>query len=184
MPAPAFSYIVLHKPAGVMTTMSDPQGRPTVAGLIASGNRVVPVGRLDYDTAGVLLLTDDGDLAHRLLHPRYGVDKTYRAVVRGDLAPRDVERLTTGIPIDGEVTSPAKVRIVARRRGETVVDLTLHEGRNRQIRRMFASLDHPVLALTRLRFGPIALGDLAPGATRPMFSAESRALERRRADGG
>jgi 23S rRNA pseudouridine2605 synthase len=182
-PAPSFSYYVLHKPAGVVTTMSDPEGRSTIAALIPPGVRVVPVGRLDYDTSGVLLLTDDGDLTHRLLHPRYGVDKTYRAIVRGELAPNGIERLAGGVPIDGRMTALAGVRIVARRRGETVVDITLHEGRNRQVRRMFAAIGHPVASLVRLRFGPISLGDLKPGSTRPLFPAEVRALERRRSDG-
>jgi 23S rRNA pseudouridine2605 synthase len=183
MPASEFSYIVLHKPVGVVTTMSDPQGRRTVGDLVGSSVRVVPVGRLDYDSGGVLLLTNDGDLAHRLSHPRYGVDKTYRAVVRGELAPHDVERLTGGIPLDGRLTAPAKVRVISRRRAETVVDLTLHEGRNRQVRRMFEAVEHPVLTLTRLRYGPIALGDLTPGASRPLFDAEVRALQRHRSDG-
>jgi 23S rRNA pseudouridine2605 synthase len=182
-PAPSFSYYVLHKPVGVVTTMSDPQGRPTIAGLVPPGARVVPVGRLDYDTSGVLLLTDDGDLTHRLLHPRYGVDKTYRAIVRGDLSPSDIERLAGGVPIDGRMTALAGLRVVARRRGETVVDITLHEGRNRQVRRMFVAVGHPVGSLVRLRFGPISLGDLKPGSTRPLFAAEARALERRRSDG-
>jgi 23S rRNA pseudouridine2605 synthase len=182
-PAPSFSYYVLHKPVGVVTTMSDPQGRPTIAGLVPPGARVVPVGRLDYDTSGVLLLTDDGDLTHRLLHPRYGVDKTYRAIVRGDLSPSDIERLAGGVSIDGRMTALAGLRVVARRRGETVVDITLHEGRNRQVRRMFGTIGHPVGSLVRLRFGPISLGDLKPGSTRPLFAAEARALERRRSDG-
>jgi 23S rRNA pseudouridine2605 synthase len=182
-PAAAFSYFVLNKPSGVMTTMSDPEGRRTVADLVPRGVRVVPVGRLDYDTSGVLLLTDDGDLAHRLLHPRYGVDKTYRAIVRGDVAADEIGRLEKGVSIDGQMTGSAKVRVVARRRDETVLDLTLHEGRNRQVRRMFAVLGHPVRTLTRMRFGPISLGDLAMGATRPLFAAEARALERHRSDG-
>jgi 23S rRNA pseudouridine2605 synthase len=184
IPAPSFSYYVLNKPAGVVTTMFDPQGRPSVANFVPAGRRVVPVGRLDFDTSGVLLLTDDGDLAHRLTHPRFGVDKTYRAVVRGELSPDDVERLTGGgISIDGRASAPAAVRVVARRRGETVVDITLHEGRNRQVRRMFDALGHPVDSLVRMRFGPIALGDLRPGTTRALFPAEARALERRRLDG-
>jgi 23S rRNA pseudouridine2605 synthase len=183
-PAPSFSYFVLNKPAGIVTTMSDPEGRRTVADLVPRGARVVPVGRLDYDTSGVLLLTDDGDLAHRLLHPRYGVDKTYRAIVRGDVSPHEIGLLEKGVPIDGQTTGPAKVRVVARRRDETVLDLTLHEGRNRQVRRMFAELGHPVRTLVRTHFGPIALGNLALGATRPLFPAEARALERHRPDGG
>jgi 23S rRNA pseudouridine2605 synthase len=183
-PASSFSYYVLHKPAGVVTTMSDPEGRPSVAGFVPAGARVVPVGRLDYDTSGILLLTDDGDLAHKLTHPRYGVDKTYRAVLRGELTPNDVERLGTGgISIDGRDSAPAAVRVVARRRGETVVDITLHEGRNRQVRRMFDALGHPVVSLVRTRFGPISLGDLRPGTIRTLFPCEARALQHQRSDG-
>lgn len=177
-------YVVLHKPAGVVTTMRDPQGRRTVAELLPEGTRVVPVGRLDYDTAGVLLLTNDGDLANRLLHPRFGVDKRYRAVVAGRLSAADVRRLSDGVQVGGVRSAPAKLRVVAVRRDRSVVDLTIHEGRNRQVRRIFDALGHPVLALTRLQFGPISLGALAPGHTRSLSARERAALEAQRADGG
>ena len=174
-------YLVLHKPAGVVTTMRDPHGRRTVADLLPEGPRVVPVGRLDFDTSGVLLLTNDGDLANRLLHPRFGVQKTYRATLAGKLSPDDVRRLNAGFVADGFRAAPAKVRVVASRRERCVVDVTIHEGRNRQVRRMFEALGHPVLQLTRLRFGPIALGDLARGHVRPLSTRERTALETLRA---
>ena len=173
------AYLVMHKPVGVMTTMRDPQGRRTIVELIPKKMpRVVPVGRLDYDTAGVLLLTNDGELANRLMHPRYGVDKTYRATIAGRLSPEDVKRLHEGIAVDRETVSSAKVRVVSVRAGYSVVDITIHEGRNRQVRKMFETLGHPVLTLVRLRFGPISLGDLGLGRTRPLSPKELAALRR------
>jgi 23S rRNA pseudouridine2605 synthase len=157
-PSETRTYVVLHKPVGVMTTMRDPEGRRTVHDLVRAAGiaaRVVPVGRLDYDTSGVLLLTDDGDAANVLTHPRFGV-----------------ERLEEGR------AAPALVRIVAVRRDVTVVDITIHEGRNRQVRRMFEVVEHPVVALVRLRFGPISLGELAPGAVRAATPRETAALHR------
>jgi 23S rRNA pseudouridine2605 synthase len=172
-------YYVLHKPFGVVTTMDDPQGRRTVADVMRSheiAQRVVPVGRLDYDTAGVLLLTDDGDLAHVLTHPRFGVDKTYRATVRGRLAPEAIEALGSGVKLDDGRAAPAVVRVIATRRVRSTVDITIHEGKNRQVRRMFEQLGHPVVDLVRMRFGPVALGALAPGALRPASDREVRDL--------
>ncbi len=173
------AYFVLHKPFGVMTTMHDPQGRRTVADVARShgvARRVVPVGRLDFDTAGVLLLTDDGDLAHVLTHPRYGVEKTYRATVRGRLEPQAVAALASGVKLDDGRAAPASLHVVAVRRMHSIIDITIHEGRNRQVRRMFEQLDHPVLDLVRLRFGPIALGALAPGELRSASEREVREL--------
>jgi 23S rRNA pseudouridine2605 synthase len=176
-PATHFTYLVLHKPIGVVTTMRDPQGRRTIADLVPSARaRIVPVGRLDYNTSGVLLLTNDGDLANRLLHPRYGVEKTYRATVRGRLTRRDVERLRDGIRLPEFRTEPAKLRVVAVRSDHSVIDITIHEGRNRQVRRMLEALGHPVRALARLRFGPVALGSLAAARTRPLAPRELAAL--------
>lgn len=174
------TYLLLHKPAGVVTTMRDPQRRPTVADLLPAAVRVVPVGRLDYDTSGALLLTDDGELAQRLLHPRYGVEKTYRATISGRLSPEDVRRLGAGVLLDERRAAGAKVRVVAVRRDRSIVDLSVHEGRNRQVRRMFAALGHPVLSLIRTRFGPLRLGELPPGALRPLGAKERAALERHR----
>jgi 23S rRNA pseudouridine2605 synthase len=178
-PATSHAYIVLHKPFGVVTTMHDPQGRRTVADILREGaltRRVVPVGRLDYDTAGVLLLTDDGDLAHVLTHPRYGVEKTYRATLRGRLTQEQVAALRTGVRLEEGKAAPADLRVVAVRRTHAVVDITIHEGRNRQVRRMFEHVGHQVESLVRLRFGPIALGDLAPGTMREATEKEVREL--------
>ncbi len=175
-------YLVLHKPVGVMTTLRDPQGRRTIVDLLPRGPRVVPVGRLDFDTSGILLLTNDGALTHRLLHPRFGVEKTYRATIAGRLTGDDVHALGAGVDLGAVHASEAKVRVVAVRRDHSIVDLTVHEGRNRQVRRMFEALGHPVLALTRLRFGPVALGDLPVGATRALHPRELAALRRVRED--
>lgn len=182
-PPAEFAYLVMNKPTGVVTTMRDPQRRRTIADLLPRGRRVVPVGRLDYDSSGVLLLTDDGTLAHRLLHPRFGVDKRYRATIGGRLSAADVRRIAEGIALDGTPTHGTKVRVVATGRTHSLVDITIHEGRNRQVRRMFEALGHPVTDLTRMRFGPLALGRLAPGAVRELTARERAALERHR-DGG
>jgi 23S rRNA pseudouridine2605 synthase len=184
-PPATHTFVVLHKPVGVVTTMHDPEGRRTVADLVRREGvtaRVVPVGRLDYDTSGVLLLTDDGATANVLTHPRFGVEKTYRATLRGRLEPEAVERIMRGIGLDDGRAAPARLRVVAVRRDVSLVDVTIHEGRNRMIRRMFELVEHPVLALVRLRFGPITLGALAPGAVRAATERERAALHRIVAD--
>jgi len=180
-PSETRTYVVLHKPAGVMTTMRDPEGRRTVADLVRRAGvtaRVVPVGRLDYDTSGVLLLTDDGEAANVLTHPRFGVEKTYRATLRGRLEPAAVEKILRGVRLDEGRAAPAQIRVVAVRRDVSVVDVTIHEGRNRQVRRMFESVEHPVVALARLRFGPISLGDLGTAELRPATDRERAAIRR------
>lgn len=170
-------YLVMHKPTGVMTTMRDPQGRRTVADVLPkSAPRVVPVGRLDYDTSGVLLFTNDGELANVLTHPRFGVEKTYRAVVKGRLLPEQFQRLQSGVMLEEFRASGARIKVVATGRETSVLDLTIHEGKNRQVRRMLEAVGHPVVALARLRFGPIKLGDLPPGQTRPLTEKELAAL--------
>ncbi|MDE2482947.1 MAG: rRNA pseudouridine synthase [bacterium] len=173
-------YLVMHKPIGVMTTLRDPQGRRTIVELLPKKKmpRVVPIGRLDFDTAGVLLLTNDGELANRLMHPRFGVDKTYRATIAGRLSPEDVKRLNDGVMLEEAQAAGAKVRVVSVRAGYSVVDITVHEGRNRQVRRMFEALGHPVQTLVRLRFGPVSLGDLGVGRTRDLTPREIAALGR------
>jgi 23S rRNA pseudouridine2605 synthase len=173
--------VALHKPVGVVTTMRDPQGRKTVADLLRelrapAAPRLVPVGRLDYDTSGLLLLTNDGDLAFALTHPRFGVEKIYRVTLRGRLETEEVRRLQDGMMLDGRRTAAARLRVVAVAADRSVVDLTLHEGRYRQIRRMFEALGHQVLALERRRFGPIGLGGLAPGKLRSLDQHERKAL--------
>jgi 23S rRNA pseudouridine2605 synthase len=168
-----YTYIVLHKPLGVVTTMRDPQGRRTVSDLLPKGlPRIVPVGRLDYDTSGVLLLTNDGELAHVLTHPRFGVEKTYRAVVKGQMSADELERLRRGMRLEEARAAGARVKVIASPADRTVLDITIHEGRNRQVRRMLEAVGHPVRELRRLRFGPIALGTLAPGRTRPATARE------------
>jgi len=173
-----WTYLVINKPYGMMTTLHDPEGRKTIASLIPPGKRLYPVGRLDYDTSGLLLLTDDGPLTHLLTHPAFGVDKTYRVTVRGRLDPTQVAELRSGLMLEDGRTQPAQVRIVAANREQSVLDLTIHEGKNRQVRRMLEQLDRPVLALTRLRFGPLALGDLPVGATRELSKRELASLKR------
>jgi 23S rRNA pseudouridine2605 synthase len=139
---------------------------------------VVPVGRLDFDTSGVLLMTDDGDLAYVLTHPKFGVEKTYRALVRGRLQPEDVRALLTGIRLEGERSQPAKVRVVRTSGVSSEIDVTIHEGKNRQVRRMFEATEHPVVSLVRLRFGPLALGELPVGHWREATPREVSALRR------
>ena len=178
------TYLLLNKPLGVVTTMRDPAGRSTVADLVPRRPRVFPVGRLDFATAGALLLTDDGELAQRLLHPSFGVEKTYRLTIAGRLSAEDVHRLKAGVMLPEYRAAGAKVRVVATRRDHSVVDVTIHEGRNRQVRRMFEGLGHRVVALTRTRFGPLRLGELPSGHFRPLTAKELKALERHRAPPG
>jgi 23S rRNA pseudouridine2605 synthase len=167
------TYLLMNKPSNVVTTMRDPQGRRTVADLVPKGlPRVVPVGRLDYDTSGVLLLTNDGEMANILTHPRFGVEKTYRAVVKGRLTPDEIQRLQSGVLLEEFRTAGARVRVVGTRRESSILDITIHEGKNRQVRRMFEAVGHPVMELVRLRFGPLKLGDLPPGHSRQLTDRE------------
>jgi 23S rRNA pseudouridine2605 synthase len=168
------AYVLLHKPAGVVTTARDPHGRPTVVGLVRHGARVVPVGRLDADTTGALLLTNDGELAHRLAHPRYGVAKVYEAEVEGDPSAAALEQLRHGIDLDDGRTAPAD----ARRLGPGRVELTLHEGRKHQVKRMCAAVGHPVTRLHRSRYAGLDLSGLAPGEWRELTAAEVEQLRR------
>jgi 23S rRNA pseudouridine2605 synthase len=162
------THLLLHKPAGVVTTARDPQGRPTVVELVPDDPRVVPVGRLDADTTGALLLTNDGELAHRLAHPRYGVEKTYVVEVEGDPDGDALARLERGVELEDGVTAPARAR---RLRGG-VVELTIHEGRNRQVKRMLAAVGHPVLRLHRSAYAGLGVDGLAPGEWRPLAPGE------------
>jgi 23S rRNA pseudouridine2605 synthase len=168
-------YVLLHKPAGVVTTARDPRGRPTVVGLVRDAPaRVVPVGRLDADTTGALVLTNDGDLAHRLAHPRYGVEKAYVAEVEGDPGPAALARLEEGLDLDDGRTAPARARRLAPGR----VELVLHEGRKHQAKRMLEAVGHPVRALHRPRYATLTLDGLAPGEWRELTAAEVDALRR------
>lgn len=156
------TYLV-HKPRSVVSTVSDPEGRRTVVSLVPTKVRLYPVGRLDYDSEGLMLLTNDGELANRLTHPRYEVDKTYRVLVKGVVTDKVVGYLTAGVTIEGQKTAPAKVVIVEPQPHNTWLDITIHEGRNRQIRKMCEAVGHPVMRLIRTHLGPYSLGDLKPG---------------------
>jgi 23S rRNA pseudouridine2605 synthase len=174
--AQALAHVLLHKPPGVVTTASDPHGRPTVVDLVDHPARVVPVGRLDADTTGALLLTNDGQLAHRLAHPRYGVAKVYEAEVEGEPGVEALEALRTGVELDDGTTAPAEARVLGAGDGAVVLELTLHEGRKHQVKRMCAAVGHPVLRLHRSRYAGLDVADLAPGEWRELTGAEVRAL--------
>lgn len=172
--APRVVYAV-NKPAGVVSTASDPQGRPTVVALIESPHRLYPVGRLDADTTGLILLTNDGPLAYRLTHPSFEVDKTYRAVItKPPVREQELRALREGIELEDGLTAPARVRRV----GADTLELTIHEGRKRQVKRMCAAVGHPVLRLQRIRFGPLLLGDIPLGGYRQLSVAEVSLLRR------
>ena len=165
-------YVLLHKPAGVVTTARDPQGRPTVVELVPAEPRVVPVGRLDADTTGALLLTNDGQLAHRLAHPRYGVEKTYVTDVEGDPGEDVLRRLRQGVELDDGPTAPAR----ARRLGRGRVELVLHEGRKHQVKRMLAAVGHPVTRLHRSAYAGLTLEGLEPAEWRELEPSEVELL--------
>jgi 23S rRNA pseudouridine2605 synthase len=166
--AQRLSYVLLHKPAGVVTTASDPQGRPTVVELVDHDVRVVPVGRLDVETTGALLLTNDGDLAHRLAHPKYEVEKVYEAEVEGEPSDEALRRLAEGVKLEDGVTAPARVR----RLGPSTIELSIHEGRNRQVRRMLEAVGHPVRRLHRSRYAGLTLEGLPEGRWRELTAGE------------
>jgi 23S rRNA pseudouridine2605 synthase len=169
----ALAYVLLHKPAGVVTTARDPQRRRTVVELVDHPARVVPVGRLDADTTGALLLTNDGPLAHRLAHPRYGVEKVYEAELEGEPSDEALERLRSGVELEDGLTAPAEVRRI----GSSKVELTLHEGRKHQVKRMLAAVGHPVTRLHRGRYAGLTLEGLEPGAWRELEPDEVARLQ-------
>ncbi|HVC86725.1 MAG TPA: pseudouridine synthase [Gaiellaceae bacterium] len=166
------AYVLLHKPAGAVTTASDPQGRTTVVDLVDHPSRVVPVGRLDADTTGALLLTNDGDLAHRLAHPKYEIDKVYEVETWTQPTDADLERLRAGVDLDDGPTSPARVRRISGAR----IELTIHEGRNHQVKRMLEAVGHRVKALHRSRYANLTVSDLSPGEWRELRPDETHAL--------
>jgi 23S rRNA pseudouridine2605 synthase len=173
--APAAQRVVfaVNKPLGVVSTARDPQGRPTVVSLVPTDLRLYPVGRLDIDTTGLILLTNDGELAHRLTHPRFEVEKSYRAVVaNAPIREQAVRALRAGVELDDGRSAPARVRRVA----ADTLELTIHEGRKRQVKRMCEHVGHPVKRLERIRFGPLDLGDLRPGSYRQLGAAEVERL--------
>jgi pseudouridine synthase len=166
------AYVLLHKPTGVVTTASDPQSRATVVGLVGHEVRVVPVGRLDVETTGALLLTNDGELAHRLAHPKYEVEKVYEAEVEGEPSEEALRQLAEGVELEDGMTAPAEVR----RLGPSLIELSIHEGRNRQVRRMLEAVGHPVRRLHRSRYAGLTVEDLAPGDWRELGDEEVGAL--------
>lgn len=166
------AYVLLNKPPGVVTTARDPQGRATVVGLVAHPQRVVPVGRLDADTTGALLLTNDGPLAHRLAHPRYGVEKVYEADVDGEPVADSLRRLRSGVQLEDGPTAPARARVLRRRRGGATLELVLHEGRKHQVKRMCEAVGLPVRSLHRSRYAGLGVDGLAPGEWRELTRAE------------
>jgi 23S rRNA pseudouridine2605 synthase len=178
--APAGDRVVyaVHKPAGVVSTAHDPQGRPTVVEMVRTALRLYPVGRLDAESTGLILLTNDGALAHRLTHPRFEVDKTYRATLAGPpITDAQIRTLRTGVMLDDGPAAPARVRRVGARH-HNAIEITIHEGRNRQVRRMCEAVGHRVRTLCRVSFGPLALGELPVGVARRLSAAEVESLSR------
>lgn len=171
-------YFLLNKPVGVVTTAADPHGRATVLDAVDREERVWPVGRLDIESEGALLLTNDGDLTHRLTHPRYQVPKTYLVEVRGSLSDRAIRSLLSGVELDDGPARAARAAIKERARGDTLVEIVLTEGRNRVIRRMMEALGFTVVRLVRVSIGPVKLGRLKPGTYRHLAPAEVMALYR------
>jgi 23S rRNA pseudouridine2605 synthase len=179
LPAPeAPQYLLLHKPAGVVTTVRDPQGRPVVTDLLPPGirERVYPVGRLDADVEGLLLLTNDGPLTHRLLHPRYALPRLYEAEVAGRVTDADLPRWRRGVQLDDGSAVPLDVALVGSAAAASLVRVSFAEGRKHEVKRYCEALGHPVRRLQRIAFGPLRLGALAPGACRPLTAAELAAL--------
>ncbi len=171
------TYVLLHKPAGVVTTASDPQGRPTVVDLVDHRHRVVPVGRLDADTTGALLLTNDGALAHVLSHPRFEIDKVYEAEVEGVPSKTALAALANGVELDDGRTAPASVHLRSQTGQTAVLELVLHEGRKRQVKRMCAAVGHPIRRLHRTGYAGLRLGDLAPGESAELTLEQIRSIK-------
>ena len=167
------AHVLLYKPPGVVTTARDPHGRPTVVELVEHESRVVPVGRLDADTTGALLLTNDGGLAHRLAHPRYEVEKVYEAEVEGEPPDDALAKLAAGVELDDGPTAPAR----ARRLGPSRVEIAIHEGRKHQVKRMLEAVGHPVLRLHRSRYAGLTVDGLEPGSWRELTSEEVARLQ-------
>jgi len=175
-PAEAKRYMLLNKPRGYVTTLSDPQGRPVVADLVERAVRLYPVGRLDWDVEGALLLTNDGPLTHRLLHPRYALPRVYEAQVEGKVAQSDLDRWRRGVTLDDGPAKPLNVELERAGPRESRVRLTFVEGRKHEVKRFCEALGHRVRALRRISFGPVALGALRPGQSRPLTAREVGAL--------
>ena len=173
---PTLLYLLLNKPPGYVTTVTDPQGRPTVMDLVPDSPRVYPVGRLDRDTEGLLILTNDGELANRLAHPSYEVEKTYVAQIRGPAKRRSVRQLLDGVELEDGLARAKSVRELGGAGDRTLIEIVLAEGRKREVRRMLQAVGLPLERLARVRIGPLPLGEIAPGKYRPLNGAEVRAL--------
>lgn len=171
-------YYLLNKPAGYVTSTADKEGRPVVTDLVPDSIRVFPVGRLDFNTTGLLILTNDGELSNKLMHPSHEFSKKYLVRAAGIVTLRQADQLRKGIDIGGFVTSPAEVDLIRHDRNSTVAEITIHEGKNRQVRRMFKAIGHPVLELSRIGLGNLTIGRLAPGQCRKLSPAEVEYLKR------
>lgn len=171
-------YILMNKPAGVITSAVDGRGRRTVLDLVPSSDRIFPVGRLDLDTEGVLLLTNDGELAYRLAHPKFEVDKIYRAWVEGDVTAQDLDHLAEGVQLTGDVCVSGEAKVLSRQPGQTLVEIRLHEGKKRQIKRMMKAVGHPVIHLERTNFAGLTVPDLKSGTWRELTPDEVQQLYR------
>ena len=171
-------YHLLNKPEGVLSAVSDPRGRRTVADLVPSRARLFPVGRLDYDTTGLIILTNDGPLAHGLMHPRFEIDKVYRAEVEGEVTEAELERLRRGVPLADGKTWPAEVRVSGKHRSGSIVELKIHEGRKHQVRRMLEAVGHPVRKLHRKRYAMLKEAGMQPGDSRPLTEKEVKTLRK------
>jgi 23S rRNA pseudouridine2605 synthase len=184
--AQPYVYVLLHKPKNVMSTLHDPEGRPTVKDFLPGISvRVFPVGRLDFDSEGLMLLTNNGELAQALLHPKYHVPKTYLVKVKGVLEDEHIEALETGVRLDDGMTAPAQVKKIRKAESNSWVEITIHEGRTHQVKRMLEAVGHPVLKLIRIRMGSLTLGHMAPGEYRFLTDREAnllRDLVKRRMD--
>ncbi len=171
-------YIKLYKPEGYITTVKDQFNRKTVLDLINIKERIYPIGRLDYDTSGLLLLTDDGELANRLMHPKYHIYKAYEVMVKGSISDDSINILRTGVLFDGYKTAPAKVKLLNKNDNDSIIQISIYEGKNRQVRKMFENVGHRVLKLKRISFGDINLGELKSGQWRYLTDDEVEFLKR------
>lgn len=172
------TYVVLNKPVGYITSMSDPEGRPVVTDLLKGvKSRVYPVGRLDYDTEGLLILTNDGELANRLMHPSHEIPKTYLVKIKGALEDKEMEKLTKGVKLEDGITAPAVVRKLKKADANSWIEMTIHEGRYHQVKRMVEKVGHSVIKLIRVRYGSIELGNVPPGQYRYLTHEEVNSLK-------
>jgi 23S rRNA pseudouridine2605 synthase len=165
-------YIALNKPEGYISSVSDEKGRRTIMELVEVDERIYPIGRLDYDTTGLILLTNDGEIYNKIIHPRMEKNKVYEAIIEGFISSEEINKLETGIDIGGYVTAPAKVKLIAENRNSTEVEITIHEGKNKQIRKMFEAVEHNIIRLKRISIGEIKLGNLKEGLWRNLTEDE------------